>query len=325
MGQIVGLFYILWVDTPGDVPQRPQMYQKALFMEVIKNTSFTTEENGIQTETMLMAFSPKEQEENNINRANAKLIEAPEFVPMYLGVQKRFNLTDSETKLYGYIRFFTFEGRQEAYLTNPQLAYILNMSEPSVTRSVSTLSKYGLIKSTNKILSDNGKIKTIRKLTLTSNQNDETLANQNDEQLINIINNNILSKDNIDELSSLLTSNSHTSSSTLLEKKQFGNVDVNYLIEFLKGNYPHQLTGISDRNKVSLLVRVSAARKGRDEWMSPDWKVNFHNFLKQYMANTDTQYLVRSVDSLRVKLKDWREAGGPKVEAPKSNQWSNFV
>jgi hypothetical protein len=85
---------------------------------------------------------------------------------------------------------------------------------------------------------------------------------------------------------------------------------VNLLQKALKDNYPIPLTGITDRKKLHNLIQVLSPRKGTDEWMDTDWKLNFVTFINLYLEATDEKYYVRSVDSLKERVKLWREYRG---------------
>lgn len=99
-------------------------------------------------------------------------------------------------------------------------------------------------------------------------------------------------------------------------KKEYGNPDIILIRNVLIDKYPKEIQGISDNNMLWSLVKVCGPRKGKDEWMDKDWKVNFATFLKEYLKETDSEYVVRSVRKLKDLVKDWRERGGPK-KAPK--------
>lgn len=85
---------------------------------------------------------------------------------------------------------------------------------------------------------------------------------------------------------------------------------VNLLQKALKDSFPIPLTGITDRKKLHNLIQVLSPRKGTDEWMDTDWKSNFVTFLNLYLEATDEKYYVRSVDSLKERVKLWREYRG---------------
>lgn len=85
---------------------------------------------------------------------------------------------------------------------------------------------------------------------------------------------------------------------------------VNLLQKALKDSFPIPLTGITDRKRLHNLIQVLSPRKGTDEWMDTDWKSNFVTFLNLYLEATDEKYYVRSVDSLKERVKLWREYRG---------------
>jgi hypothetical protein len=78
----------------------------------------------------------------------------------------------------------------------------------------------------------------------------------------------------------------------------------------LKEKYPIPLTGITDRKRLYNVIQVLSPRKGTDEWMDSDWKKNLVSFMNTYLSSTREEYFARGVDSLKEKIKLWREYRG---------------
>lgn len=265
-------------------------------MVISKGVSITEEKEGYTEESMMFTYSPGEEEQNKINAVNASLLEKVQFVQWSPKLKRELNLDFIDVSLYGYICFFSYDGENVVHLTNEQLAYILSTSESSIKRSLKTLKDKGLIEYTLKTFSDGHKIKSVRKVKLTPRvpivgQIDPPVVGQIDPQLITMVKNTI-SKD--------------------IDKTSYKDNPINLLSKVLIEKYPIDISGITDRRMLNSLVKVCGPRKGRDEWMDKDWKVNFSIFLKEYLKNTEERFLVRSVARLKDLVKDWRERGGSK-------------
>jgi len=86
----------------------------------------------------------------------------PEFIPVYLEIEDRFNLSDKESKLYGFIRFFLKNSPNKSfYFSNKHLGIILRAQDTTVSLALKKLSDCGLIKMTYRIKSNGGKIRFI--------------------------------------------------------------------------------------------------------------------------------------------------------------------
>lgn len=98
--------------------------------------------------------------------------------------------------------------------------------------------------------------------------------------------------------------------------KQYGNKEINILKDFLKVEYPKQLTGLEDRKRLHNLIQACTPRKSNPkegEWMNPKWNKNFVVFMNEYKAGTEETYLVGSVDKLVKQVQKWREYGPKKA------------
>lgn len=94
------------------------------------------------------------------------------------------------------------------------------------------------------------------------------------------------------------------------EPPKYVGSSVTKLQTVLKEKYPIPLTGITDRKKLYNVIQVLTPRKGTDEWMDSDWRKNLVSFMNAYLASTKEEYYSRGVDSLKDKIKLWREYRG---------------
>lgn len=115
------------------------------------------------TEEMLFTYSEKEKQQNEINKENAKLVFAPKFIPLYPSLMDN-GLSRSEAIVYGFIDFYMENGTGRFYFTNEQLAKILHFSPDTISKSISTLKKYGILNTKLKRKADGGTIRFINQI-----------------------------------------------------------------------------------------------------------------------------------------------------------------
>jgi len=144
----------------------------------------------------------------------------PEFIPFYLKIKKDFSLNDTETKLYGFIRFYTSYDERLFWFSNDQLAEILDVSLFTVSRAFSVLEEKGLLLLEYEIKKGGGKIRKTRvnlDLTQTASQTCHKPQGNTYKET---------------EYSSITSNGSKTSTEIKPEsaKKTYGNPDVNDLI-----------------------------------------------------------------------------------------------
>jgi len=108
---------------------------------------------------------PAREEQNKINARNSKLIFNVEFIPYYIKVQKEHKLTELETKIYGFVKFFT-GGGLDFFVSNSTIAANLDCHEVSASKAIKTLAEKGLIQATHKITPTG----TVRKLRICENK-----------------------------------------------------------------------------------------------------------------------------------------------------------
>lgn len=85
-----------------------------------------------------------------------------EFIPYYPQIALDYGLTDSEAKVYGFIRFYTRTG-QPFYWSNKDLARITNCGERTVTRAMEKLVYLKLFVSEYDMKAGGGQIRFVKK------------------------------------------------------------------------------------------------------------------------------------------------------------------
>lgn len=129
-------------------------------MEVLKGS--ITEDRGDYTEeSLLFTYSEEERQRQEINESNARLVFLPEFIPYYPQIRSQYDLSDIETLIYGFIRFYLTNSSDRFYFTNEQLAELFNKGTVTISQSVKALSEKGLIKTGYKIKAGGGQIRFI--------------------------------------------------------------------------------------------------------------------------------------------------------------------
>jgi len=286
-------------------------------MEIINNASITETKGGMSTETFMSSYSPEEQEQNIINSENSKRVFSPEFIPLYIHIQKEFNLTDTESKIYGFIRFYMSSGTGRFYFTDKQLGEIANCNERTAGDALRKLGNIGLISTKRRVKAGGGQIRFVEKVQFRS-----AGLVQLGSAGITTSNNNKIKENNIN-ISQLGSSSSRNTQTTFPNREnlrteqtnaqgkvKFTFKEISRLKSLLIEKYPTELLGVSDEKQLRSFWLLSQPRKDKDQWMSKDPWENIPKFLAGYISSRDEKYLVRSMSSLNQFLKDWRERGG---------------
>lgn len=84
------------------------------------------------------------EQEMEILHQKAELPFSVKFIPFYVHIQFEFNLSDLETKIYGFIELFTSNG-SEFYVSDEKLGQFFNVNKFTINRSISSLKEKGLI------------------------------------------------------------------------------------------------------------------------------------------------------------------------------------
>jgi len=74
-----------------------------------------------------------------------KKIYVPYYVPYFVEKARKYNLTSSQTILYGFIRFYTKNSKKQFFWTNKQLSKILWFSISTIKRALDCLDQKQLI------------------------------------------------------------------------------------------------------------------------------------------------------------------------------------
>lgn len=129
-------------------------------MELTAGT-VTEQKNGFIEEHNLFIYSEAEKQQQEINESNSSHIFTPEFIPFYPKVKSDYNLSDTATLLYGFIRFYLANSSKRFYFTNEQLSEMLVVSEKTVSLAIKDLNEKSLIKAGYKIKAGGGQIRFI--------------------------------------------------------------------------------------------------------------------------------------------------------------------
>ena len=108
-------------------------------------------------EQMLFANSNKEYQEPSIY--------TPEFIPYYVDAQQKYHLTDKETLLYGFIRFYLKNSSSnQFYFSNEQLAKVLGVKNEDYVSQlfISLVKKCPEIEVSYDIKAGGGKIRFVK-------------------------------------------------------------------------------------------------------------------------------------------------------------------
>ena len=119
-------------------------------------------------------------------------IYSPEFIPYYIDVVKKYGLNQSQSLVYGFIRFYT-SGGNKFWFKNDQLGEIIWISDSSVNLAMWVLEKKRLIWRNMVIMWNNG---SKREVWLTVNS---TLSSTVNSTLSSTVDNTLSSKENIKE------------------------------------------------------------------------------------------------------------------------------
>lgn len=121
-----------------------------------------SEHDGISDKKFLLTYSEEEQQENKINRVNAKAIFSPKFVPFYLGLLDH-GLNHMDCLVLGFIDFYaSLSDNGKFYFSNGQLAKMFRCSEKTISRSIKALVDHKLIIVSRKVKTGGGQIRLVR-------------------------------------------------------------------------------------------------------------------------------------------------------------------
>lgn len=130
----------------------------------------TTTTDDSSTDERLFTYSEEEKQEQEVNKANAELIFQPAFIPFFPNIQRQYNLTDTEVKVYGFIWFYLSNGKRRFYFTNEQLAEVTNCYPTSISKAIHALEEKGLLKTSRKMRAGGGLIRFVENLSESKTQ-----------------------------------------------------------------------------------------------------------------------------------------------------------
>lgn len=134
-------------------------------MKTTTATATTVNDESVTTD-ILLSYSEEEKQQNEVNASNASLIFSPEFIPYYPSVKRDYKLTDTETVLFGFIRFYMGEASKRFYFTNEQLAELVGCTPTYVTKALKRLEEAKLIETSRRMKANGGQIRYVTKCNL---------------------------------------------------------------------------------------------------------------------------------------------------------------
>jgi hypothetical protein len=126
-------------------------------------------------------------------------IYAPEFVPFYIGIQRKYNLSDLETKIYGFVRYYTTSCNEMFYFSNEQLSIIFSKAPGRISKSVGVLIENNLIEAKFEIKANGGTFRKMRVRLVKNDQSDlaKTTIETSQKRLPN---NNNIKENNLNDI-----------------------------------------------------------------------------------------------------------------------------
>jgi hypothetical protein len=135
-------------------------------MDKTNISAIETDDDGNTAENFFFMYSEEEKQQHEINEINAKKVFLPEFIPYYPAIKKQFDLSDIETLLYGFIRFYLANSSDRFYFTNEQLANLFSVSTKTISLAIGSLNDKEIIKTGYRIKSGGGQIRFISNITI---------------------------------------------------------------------------------------------------------------------------------------------------------------
>lgn len=127
-------------------------------------TNTYTNDQGHQVTDILQPYSEEQQQEAEINKANASLVFTPEFVPYYFKEVWHFKLSPQEAIVYGFIRFFVLNSKGRFYFSDEDIAQIFRSTPNSINNTIAKLKKVGAIETRTKVKSGGGTIRFVTRV-----------------------------------------------------------------------------------------------------------------------------------------------------------------
>lgn len=163
---------------------------------------------------------------------NNKLLFKPEFIPFYLKEVKKYNFSNTEGLVYGFIRFYLRNNPNgKFYFTNDQLAYMLDVSSSTISNSIVKVCNCGEFKVSYKVKANGGTFRLLEN----SESDSEKVKSQTLKKLR--ANNNKIKDNNINIPKGIG------------EPVQRGNSDINECVSYLQNKLGTSLDGTVKENR----------------------------------------------------------------------------
>lgn len=107
------------------------------------------------------ALHPEEYEQSQADKAHAKILFTPEFIPFYMDVQKQYGLSMIETLLYGFVRFFLNNSGKKFFFSDEQISEILNCSMKTTSKAIKKLRDEGIIQTSYRMRAGGGRVRFV--------------------------------------------------------------------------------------------------------------------------------------------------------------------
>ena len=150
-----------------------------------------------------MVYNEEREEENKINKANAKLIFSPKFIPFYPKLLSS-GLNLAECLVFGFIDFYLHNPDDIFYFTNEQIWWLLWLWAQYISNCISELKKKWFINCKYKLRANGWKIRFIQKTQLYSDYNNSYNVDYNNSYSHTITkvidNNNKIKENNINNI-----------------------------------------------------------------------------------------------------------------------------
>jgi len=108
-----------------------------------------------------MIYDEDKEQENKINKENAKLLFTPKFIPFYPHLIKLW-LWLAECLVYGFIDFYLQSPESRFYFTNEQIGGVFWLWEQHISNCIKSLKDKDIIKCEYKVRSNGWKIRFIQ-------------------------------------------------------------------------------------------------------------------------------------------------------------------
>jgi hypothetical protein len=193
-------------------------------------------------------YEEMDNEEVKAEVSNAKLVYKPEFIPFYLKEVKKYDFSNTEGLVYGFMRFYLSSNPGgQFYFTNDQLAYMLDVSPRTISDAVGKVLDCGEFKATYKVKASGGTFRLVE----SCESDRKKPASQTSRNLLP--NKNKINKNKINI------------SKDIGKPSSYGNPDINTCIDYLKEKVGGQLDGTQKSNRQYCYNLIRKIKKGYPE------------------------------------------------------------